>query len=70
MGKPIVYTLKTCPTCNSLKKDWSSRGMQFEERQVDGNQDWLDEARRYADVVPVIVHEDGRVETGYKGMTG
>lgn len=70
MGKSIVYTLKTCPTCNQLKKDWSSRGLQFEERQVDGNQSWLNEALKYADVVPIVVHEDGRIETGHKGVAG
>ena len=70
MSKPIVYTLKTCPSCNRLKQDWSKQGVQFEERPVDSNQTWLDEALKYGDVVPLIVHEDGKVEAGYKGMIG
>ncbi|MBI2851562.1 MAG: glutaredoxin family protein [Chloroflexi bacterium] len=70
MSKPIVYTLKTCPTCNRLKEDWSSRGVQFEERQVDDNQEWLDEALKYGDAVPIVVYEDGRIESGYGNMIG
>lgn len=67
---PIIYTLRTCPACIELKKDWASRGMEFEERQVDDNQAWLDEALKYGDTVPVVVYEDGRVEIGYAGMIG
>lgn len=68
MSKPIVYTLRTCPACNKLKQDWRSRGDDFEERQVDDNQKWLDEAVRYGDIVPIVVYDDGRVEAGYQGM--
>ncbi len=42
--------------------------MEFEERQVDGNQTWLDEALEYGDSVPIVVYKDGRIETGYAGM--
>ncbi len=68
IGKPIVYTLRTCPACNRLKQDWSSRGVEFEERPVNDSQTWLDEALKYGDMVPITVYSDGRVEVGYAGM--
>ncbi len=68
MSKPIVYTLRTCPACVRLKEDWVAQGKQFEERQVDENQAWLDEALKYGDVVPIVVYQDGRVEIGYANM--
>ncbi len=68
--KPIVYTVSTCPACLKLKKDWSSQGIEFDERQVDKNQASLDEALEYGDMVPIIVHQDGRVEVGYANMIG
>jgi glutaredoxin len=68
MNKPIVYTLSTCPACIRLKEDWVSRGREFEERQVDDNQAWLDEALSYGNAVPIVVYEDGRVEIGYANM--
>lgn len=68
MSNTIVYTLKTCPACNRLKDDWKAEGIEFEERQVDSNQAWLDEALKYGDMVPIAVYEDGTVDVGYKGM--
>jgi glutaredoxin len=68
--KPIIYTVSTCPASLKLKKDWSSQGIEFEERMVDKNQAWLDEALKYGDMVPIIVYQDGRVEVGYANMIG
>ena len=45
-------------------------GIKFEERQVSESQELLDEALKYGDMVPIIVHPDGRVEVGYKNMIG
>ncbi len=70
INKPTVYTLSTCPACNRLKEDWAGQGIEFEERQVDVSQAWLDEALKYGDRVPIIIHEDGRVEVGYANMIG
>ena len=64
----IVYTLRTCNACRQLREDWSNDNIPFEERQVDDNQEWLDEARKLGDQVPIIVYPDGRVEVGYKNM--
>ena len=70
MSKRTVYTLGTCPACIKLKEDWTDQEIEFEERQVDQSQGWLDEALNYGDMVPIIVHEDGRVEIGYANMIG
>ena len=67
-SKPTVYTLPTCPACIRLKEDWIGLGIEFEEKEVDKNQEWLDEALVYGSSVPIIVYEDGRVEEGYKNM--
>jgi glutaredoxin len=63
---PIVYSLRTCQACRMLRQDWTREGVAFEERIVDDNQQLLDEALKYADIVPIIIHPDGRVEVGYK----
>ncbi len=68
--KPIIYTVSTCPACLKLKKDWVGQGIKFKERQVDHNQAWLDEALKHADMVPIIVYGDGRIEVGYANMIG
>ena len=70
MTKPLVYTLTTCPACMKLKADWSKQGIVFEERAVDQDQIWLDEALKYGDMVPIIVYPDRRVEVGYANMIG
>jgi glutaredoxin len=70
MAVPIVYTVSTCPACIKLKEDWTRQGIKFEERQVDNNQSWLDEALKYGDSVPIIVYGDGRVQVGYARMIG
>ena len=66
MSMPIVYSLKTCIACRKLREDWTREGIQFEERIVDDNQALLDEALKYADIVPIIIYPDGKVEAGYK----
>lgn len=70
MTVPIVYTLSTCDTCEDLRSEWTRQGIAFEERTVDESQAWLDEALRYGDTVPIIVHPDGRVEIGFAGEVG
>lgn len=70
MAVPIVYTLSTCPTCVKLREAWTSQGIAFEERVVDDNQEYLDEAQKYGDAVPIVVYPDGRVEQGFEGEHG
>ena len=70
MSVATIYTLSTCPACIKLKEDWTSQGIEFEEKQVDDNQAILDEALNFGDEVPIIVHVDGKVEIGYANMIG
>jgi glutaredoxin-related protein len=70
MKKPIIYTVSTCPASAKIREDWTKEGREFEERQVDKSQAWLDEALKYGDMVPIAVYSDGRVEIGYKNMIG
>ncbi len=44
--------------------------MDFEERLVDDNAAWWDEALKYSFSVPVIVWSDGDVEIGWQGEHG
>ena len=37
---------------------------------MDQSQETLDEALDYGNAVPIILYPDGKVEVGYKGMTG
>jgi hypothetical protein len=42
-----------------------AEGTDFEERRVELNQATLEEARRYGNIVPIVVWPDGRVEQGF-----
>ena len=70
MSRTTIYTLATCPACVKLREDWTSQGIDFEEKQVDESQENLDEALNFGDEVPIIVYGDGRVEVGYANMIG
>jgi glutaredoxin len=66
----IIYTVSSCPASARIREDWTQAGISFEERQVDKNQAWLDEALKYGDTVPIAVYEDGKIEIGYQNMIG
>lgn len=66
----MIYTITSCPASKQLKKDLVAKGIQFEEKQVDSRQEWLDEALTYGDIVPMIIHVDGRVEVNPTGIPG
>lgn len=70
MNKTVIYTISTCPACIQLKKDLTDKGIKFEERQVNSSQAYLDEALTYGDIVPMIVHKDGRIEINPTGKVG
>ncbi len=65
----LLYTLTTCPTCIRLKEAWAAEGIKYEERPVDKNQKWLNEALKLSDTVPIILR-DGKVEIGFQGELG
>lgn len=60
-----VYTLRNCEVSDKAVAALRDRGVAFEERRVDENVDWWEEALDYADAVPIIIWEDGRVERGW-----
>jgi glutaredoxin len=66
----IVYTLRNCPTSDRAKAALAERGIDFEERRVDENVEWWDEALKYSLSVPVIIWENGDVEVGWEGEHG
>ena len=70
MELPVVFTLVACPACDALKSSWAEQSIEYEERRVDLRQEWMDEARTYGDVVPIVVYLDGRVEEGFPGVMG
>ena len=69
LEKLIIYTLRTCPTCNAAKRDLKAEGVEFEERVIDNNAHWYEEAVALAPTVPILVR-DGKVEVGWKGEYG
>jgi glutaredoxin len=70
MQVPIVYTIRGCDACVKLLRKWEADGAQYEERRVELSQTVLDEARRFGDMVPIVVWPDGRVEQGFEGSLG
>lgn len=70
MSAPVVYTIRGCDACVKLLKKWNSEGVQYDERRVELSQATLDEARKYGDMVPIVVWPDGRVEQGFEGHLG
>ena len=65
----IMYTLATCPTCEQARRDLSAEGVEFEERVIDDNPQWFDEASKLGLTVPILVRGD-KVEIGWKGEAG
>ena len=67
---PRVYTIRGCDACRKLLNKWDAEGTQYQERRIELSQATLDEARRYGDMVPIVVWPDGRVEQGFEGGFG
>lgn len=69
MSDLIMYTLRTCPTCERARNDLSAEGVDFEERVIDDNDQWFEEASALAITVPILVRGEN-VEVGWKGEQG
>ena len=67
---PTVYTIRGCDACVQLLRKWDVEHVLYEERHVELSQKVLDEARRYGDLVPIVVWPDGRVEQGFGDTFG
>ncbi|OGO46250.1 MAG: hypothetical protein A2W34_04925 [Chloroflexi bacterium RBG_16_64_32] len=70
MSNVIVYTLRNCPTCDVARAALRERGIEFEERRVDENEEWWEEALKYAFTVPIIIWDEDDVEVGWEGDHG
>ncbi len=70
MSNVIIYTLRNCPTSDKARAGLQKQGIAFEERRVDENADWWDEALKYSFTVPVVVWDNGDVEIGWEGEHG
>ncbi len=69
MPELVMYTLRTCPTCVQARRDLTADGVEFEERVIEENPQWFEEASRLALTVPILVRGD-QVEVGWKGDSG
>ena len=69
MADLIIYTLKSCPTCKRAMADLDADGIAYEERKIDENGAYYEEASELGFSVPIIVR-DGKVEVGWKGESG
>lgn len=72
VGKVIMYTLVHCPTCERARRILHERGIQFEERAVDGRPDYAKDVWQSSKqgTVPVILWPNGRIEVGIDGQHG
>jgi glutaredoxin len=70
MATPVVYTIRGCDACVKLLKKWDADGVEYDERRVELSQDVLNEARKFGDMVPIVVWPDGKVEQGFEGSLG
>lgn len=66
----IVYTLRNCDVSEKAVKALRERGVEFEERRVDEETGWWEEALKYSMAVPVILWDNGEVEIGWEGEHG
>jgi glutaredoxin len=69
MSKLIIYTIPGCGTCARAVKELTNEGAVFEERNIQTNDEWYEEAARLSISVPVVIR-DGKVEIGWKGDLG
>jgi glutaredoxin len=67
---PVVYTIRGCDACVKLLRSLDAERVVYEERRVELSQAALNEARRYGDLVPIVVWPDGRVEQGFGDTIG
>ena len=66
----VVYTPSKLPDQRESHDGARERGVDLEERRVDLNADWWNEALNYSMTVPVILWDNGEVEIGWDGEHG
>lgn len=56
-----VYSIHECPWCDKVKKYLKSKGVDFEERNVEDNEDYAKECLKISgDLTVPVVTEDGK----------
>lgn len=70
MAKLILYSIPGCGTCARAKRELTEEGVDFEERDINTNDEWFAEAAKLAVTVPIVIHEGGRIEIGWRGDYG
>ena len=56
-----VYSIHECPWCDKVKKYLKSKGVDFEERNVEDNEDYAKECVKISgDLTVPVVTEDGK----------
>ena len=69
MADLIIYTVRTCSTCERAVHELTEEGVEFEERDIRFKPEWFEEASRLGVTVPIILRGD-KVEIGWKGDYG
>ena len=69
MADLVIYTVPTCATCARAVRDLTADGVDFEERDIRKNDQWLEEASKLSISVPILVRGN-RIEIGWKGDMG
>ena len=72
VGKVIMYSLERCPVCVKARRILKERGIDFEDRVVDGRPDYIRDVWQASKqgTAPVILWPDGRIEVGIDGQRG
>ena len=68
MSQITVYSSNFCPQCRGAKMFLNSKGIEFEERNVDENEDYKSEMAEYGfRALPLIIADSTTVEpfTGF-----
>ena len=66
----IMYSIPGCGTCARAKREMIAEEIDFEERNINTNDQWYQEAVKLSVTVPIFIHEDDRVEIGWRGDSG
>ncbi len=62
-----VYSITTCPWCDKVKKYLKSKGVEYEERNIETNDEFLAECKALSgdELVPVITADGKNFVLGF-----
>jgi glutaredoxin len=66
-----MYTQDGCPTCERAKSYYDNQKIVYEERNINRDEKWLEEAEALSPsrTVPITI-TDGKIEHGFQGRLG